>query len=223
MAKTKKEDLEENSRIGSWANGLRIVCNILKVFDIIGIVCLALVLVFTPKMLREIKIDDERIIIFNQKIEYSFKDVDFLVYKIDNGKEKRINTKDVYKYLNLMDLGKTNMNKLRNVIMVDLVFAIILCVMEYWIINTLSILLKRTRDENVAFVSGGHQLLSNIVWVALAMEVVKIVMSVFTSIAIPASEKITANININLEFILGLCVVFFVSLLYKRGEELQNR
>ena len=34
MAKTKKEDLEENSRIGSWANGLRIVCNILKVFDI---------------------------------------------------------------------------------------------------------------------------------------------------------------------------------------------
>ena len=122
-----------------------------------------------------------------------------------------------------MDLGKTNMNKLRNVIMVDLVFAIILCVMEYWIINTLSILLKRTRDENVAFVSGGHQLLSNIVWVALAMEVVKIVMSVFTSIAIPASEKITANININLEFILGLCVVFFVSLLYKRGEELQNR
>ena len=75
----------------------------------------------------------------------------------------------------------------------------------------------------MAFVSGGHQLLSNIVWVALAMEVVKIVMSVFTSIAIPASEKITANININLEFILGLCVVFFVSLLYKRGEELQNR
>ena len=64
MARAKKEEVElteETKRIGGWANGLRIVCNILKVFTIIGIVCLALVMLFLPAMMKEVKIDDEKI------------------------------------------------------------------------------------------------------------------------------------------------------------------
>ena len=138
MARAKKEEVElteETKRIGGWANGLRIVCNILKVFTIIGIVCLALVMLFLPAMMKEVKIDDEKIVLNGQKIEYSFKDVDFLTYRIDNGKEKTVNTKDIYKYTGLLDLGKIDMNKLRNIVMIDLGFVIVMCVLEFIILK----------------------------------------------------------------------------------------
>ena len=225
MARAKKEEVElteETKRIGGWANGLRIVCNILKVFTIIGIVCLALVMLFLPAMMKEVKIDDEKIVLNGQKIEYSFKDVDFLTYRIDNGKEKTVNTKDIYKYTGLLDLGKIDMNKLRNIVMIDLGFVIVMCVLEFMILNKLSKLLKRTKDENVAFVTDGHKVLQNIMWIAIASEVIKIVMGLCTAIAMPKSN-IETNISIDLMFVVEMCVLYFVSLLYKRGEQLQDK
>ena len=225
MARAKKEEVElteETKRIGGWANGLRIVCNILKVFTIIGIVCLALVMLFLPAMMKEVKIDDEKIVLNGQKIEYSFKDVDFLTYRIDNGKEKTVNTKDIYKYTGLLDLGKIDMNKLRNIVMIDLGFVIVMCVLEFIILNNLSKLLKRTKDENVAFVTDGHKVLQNIMWIAIASEVIKIVMGLCTAIAMPKSN-IETNISIDLMFVVEMCVLYFVSLLYKRGEQLQDK
>lgn len=225
MARAKKEEVElteETKRIGGWANGLRIVCNILKVFTIIGIVCLALVMLFLPAMMKEVKIDDEKIVLNGQKIEYSFKDVDFLTYRIDNGKEKTVNTKDIYKYTGLLDLGKIDMNKLRNIVMIDLGFVIVMCVLEFIILNKLSKLLKRTKDENVAFVTDGHKVLQNIMWIAVASEVIKIVMGLCTAIAMPKSN-IETNISIDLMFVVEMCVLYFVSLLYKRGEQLQDK
>lgn len=225
MARAKKEEVElteETKRIGGWANGLRIVCNILKVFTIIGIVCLALVMLFLPAMMKEVKIDDEKIVLNGQKIEYSFKDVDFLTYRIDNGKEKTVNTKDIYKYTGLLDLGKIDMNKLRNIVMIDLGFVIVMCVLEFIILNKLSKLLKRTKDENVAFVTDGHKVLQNIMWIAVASEVIKIVMGLCTAIAMPKSN-IETNISIDLMFVVAMCVLYFVSLLYKRGEQLQDK
>ena len=225
MARAKKEEVElteETKRIGGWANGLRIVCNILKVFTIIGIVCLALVMLFLPAMMKEVKIDDEKIVLNGQKIEYSFKDVDFLTYRIDNGKEKTVNTKDIYKYTGLLDLGKIDMNKLRNIVMIDLGFVIVMCVLEFIILNMLSKLLKRTKEENVAFVMDGHKVLQNIMWIAIASEVIKIVMGLCTAIAMPKSN-IETNISIDLMFVVAMCVLYFVSLLYKRGEQLQDK
>lgn len=225
MARAKKEEVElteETKRIGGWANGLRIVCNILKVFTIIGIVCLALVMLFLPAMMKEVKIDDEKIVLNGQKIEYSFKDVDFLTYRIDNGKEKTVNTKDIYKYTGLLDLGKIDMNKLRNIVMIDLGFVIVMCVLEFIILNKLSKLLKRTKEENVAFVTDGHEVLQNIMWIAVASEVIKIVMGLCTAIAMPKSN-IETNISIDLMFVVEMCVLYFVSLLYKRGEQLQDK
>ena len=225
MARAKKEEVElteETKRIGGWANGLRIVCNILKVFTIIGIVCLALVMLFLPAMMKEVKIDDEKIVLNGQKIEYSFKDVDFLTYRIDNGKEKTVNTKDIYKYTGLLDLGKIDMNKLRNIVMIDLGFVIVMCVLEFIILNKLSKLLKRTKDENVAFVTDGHKVLQNIMWIAVASEVIKIVMGLCTAIAMPKSN-IETNISIDLMFVVEMCVLYFVSLLYKRGEQIQDK
>ena len=111
MTKEKKEVYEENGRIVGWANALRIICNIFKVFSIIGIVLLAFVLILIPKMTSEIKIDDKKIELFGQKIEYSFKEVDFLTIRID-GKEQTINTKDVYKSINLADIENINVKKL---------------------------------------------------------------------------------------------------------------
>ena len=225
MARAKKEEVElteETKRIGGWANGLRIVCNILKVFTIIGIVCLTLVMLFLPAMMKEVKIDDEKIVLNGQKIEYSFKDVDFLTYRIDNGKEKTVNTKDIYKYTGLLDLGKIDMNKLRNIVMIDLGFVIVMCVLEFIILNNLSKLLKRTKEENVAFVMDGHKVLQNIMWIAIASEVIKIVMGLCTAIAMPKSN-IETNISIDLMFVVAMCVLYFVSLLYKRGEQLQDK
>lgn len=225
MARAKKEEVElteETKRIGGWANGLRIVCNILKVFTIIGIVCLALVMLFLPAMMKKVKIDDEKIVLNGQKIEYSFKDVDFLTYRIDNGKEKTVNTKDIYKYTGLLDLGKIDMNKLRNIVMIDLGFVIVMCVLEFIILNKLSKLLKRTKDENVAFVTDGHKVLQNIMWIAIASEVIKMVMGLCTAIAMPKSN-IETNISIDLMFVVAMCVLYFVSLLYKRGEQLQDK
>lgn len=222
MGREKKEVMEENSNIGAWANGLRIVCNILKVLTIIGIVCLALVLLFVPAALKEIKIDDEKIVLNKQKIEYSFKEVDFLEYSINGGKVKKVNTKDVYKYLNLMDLGKTDMKKVRNIVMLDLAFVIVICVMEFMILNLISGLLKKTKDDGVAFVEDGHKTLQNVMWIILAIQVVRIIIGICTAIAIP-NTNFDTTYNIDLSFIISMCVIYFVSLLYKRGEQLQNK
>ena len=225
MARAKKENVElteETRRIGGWANGLRIVCNILKVFVIIGIICMALVMVFLPAMMKSVKIDDKKIVLNGQKIEYSFKEVDFLTYKIDDGKEKTVNTKDIYKYVGLLDIAKTDMNKIRNIIMIDLGFVIVMSIMEFMIFDLLSKMLKRTNEEGVAFVEGGHKVLQNIMWISIAIEVVKIVMGLCTAIAIPNS-KIDTTVSIDLMFVVAMCALYFVSLLYKRGEQLQDK
>lgn len=218
-----KEKVEDNSKIGAWANGLRIVCNILKVLTVIGIVCLTIVLVFMPKIMKGVKIDEEKIVLYDQKIEYTFKDVDFLVYRINDGKEKKVNTKDIYKYLDLSAISNTDINKIRNIIMVDLLFVIVICIMEFMVLNLLSGLLKRTKDEGVAFVEGGHKVLTSVMWILIAEYVVKVIISVCTAIAIPVSGKIESSTSIDLSFVVMLCVIYFVSLLYKRGEQLQNK
>ncbi len=227
MARPKKEIegievTEESLKISKWANGLRIVCNILKVFTIIGILCMALVLVFTPMMMNKIKIDDKKIVLFDQKIEYSFKDVDFLTYKIDDGEEHVVNTKDIYKYTGLLDVGKTNTKKLRNLVMIGLSFAIVMGILEFIILNLLSKLLLRTRDEKKAFVEGGNRVIVNIMWITLTIEVIKIVLSLCVSVYL-ASEAFDSTVNIDLMVIVVLCAMYFVSLLYKRGEELENK
>ena len=221
MAREKKETVEENKKIGAWANGLRIVCNILKVFTIIGIVCLTLVLFFMPRLLKGIKIDDEKIVLFDQKIEYSFKEVDFLTYRIDNGKEKTINTRDIYKYINLAEIGKTDMNKVRNVIMINLAFVIVICVLEFMILNLFSGLLKRTKNEGVAFVEDGHKVIVNAMWITLGIQIVRIVIGLCNSVAL-ADLNADYTTNIDIGIILSLCIMYFISLLYKRGEELQG-
>ena len=139
MNKEKKEVYEENGRIAGWANALRIICNIFKVFSIIGIVLLAFVLILIPKMTSEIKIDDKKIELFGQKIEYSFKAVDFFTIRID-GKEQTINTKDVYKSINLADIENINVKKVGNILMIDIVLIMITCVIEFMIFNMLSII-----------------------------------------------------------------------------------
>ena len=59
-------------------------------------------------------------------------------------------------------------------------------------------------------------------WIAIASEVIKIVMGLCTAIAMPKSN-IETNISIDLMFVVAMCVLYFVSLLYKRGEQLQDK
>lgn len=221
MNKEKKEVYEENGRIAGWANALRIICNIFKVFSIIGIVLLAFVLILIPKMTSEIKIDDKKIELFGQKIEYSFKEVDFLTIRID-GKEQTINTKDVYKSINLADIENINVKKVGNILMIDIVLIMITCVIEFMIFNMLSIMLNRIREEEKAFVEDGHKVIQKVMWYAIAMKVIGMVVGLCTSIAF-ASTNFKYSVNINLEFVLAMCILYFVSLLYKRGENLENK
>jgi len=221
MTKEKKGVYEENGRIAGWANALRIICNIFKVFSIIGIVLLAFVLILIPKMASEIKIDDKKIELFGQKIEYSFKEVDFLTIRID-GKEQTINTKDVYKYINLADIENINVKKVGNILMIDIVLIMITCVIEFMIFNMLSIMLSRIREEEKAFVEDGHKVIQKVMWYAIAMKVIGMVVGLCTSIAF-ASTNFKYSVNIDLEFVLAMCILYFVSLLYKRGEDLENK
>jgi len=221
MTKEKKGVYEENGRIAGWANALRIICNIFKVFSIIGIVLLAFVLILIPKMTSEIKIDDKKIELFGQKIEYSFKEVDFLTIRID-GKEQTINTKDVYKYINLADIENINVKKVGNILMIDIVLIMITCVIEFMIFNMLSIMLSRIREEEKAFVKDGHKVIQKVMWYAIAMKVIGMVVGLCTSIAF-ASTNFKYSVNIDLEFVLAMCILYFVSLLYKRGENLENK
>ena len=106
--------------------------------------------------------------------------------------------------------------------MIGLSFAIVMGILEFIILNLLSKLLLRTRDEKKAFVEGGNRVIVNIMWITLTIEVIKIVLSLCVSVYL-ASEAFDSTVNIDLMVIVVLCAMYFVSLLYKRGEELENK
>ena len=123
-------------------------------------------------------------------------------------------------YPPLIQSGKKNTPTFAPII---ILFVIVICIMEFMVLNLLSGLLKRTKDEGVAFVEGGHKVLTSVMWILIAEYVVKVIISVCTAIAIPVSGKIESSTSIDLSFVVMLCVIYFVSLLYKRGEQLQNK
>ena len=221
MARVKKEITEGNEKIGKWANAFRIICNVFKVFCIIGIICLALVMVLVPGMMKKIKISEDKIVVFDQTIEFRVEEVDFLTYSINGGKEQKINSKDISKILETADLKNISTSKIRNVIMISLGFAIIMLVIEYMILRALSKLLDRIRTEEVSFVEGGSKVLVNVMWMLLANYLLSIVLGLIVAISF-AGNKTNINFSINLMYILMLCVIYFVSLLYKHGEQLEN-
>ncbi len=221
MTKKSEENInmeERKSKITSWANGLNVVCIIERAFLYLGIFSLLLVLLFTPKLSNKIKVTDNSITIFNEKIKYEVHDSDILTIK-HKGKDYKINSKNVINPI-IKALKNFNFGKLSSLIIVGISMVIISMILTVVILIKVSKLLKGIKQEEKVFIKDGHKQILHITFLNIAILVVECIGSIVINILLGANST---GLNLNVSSIITILAIYFVSLIYEYGERLEEK
>ena len=217
MKKNDQEQENQISRIGNWANGFHILLIIGRVFLYIATLSLLILLVFTPKMADNIHIEDNKITIFKEVIEYKIYDTDIMYFK--HGKEEaKINFKKIatpiVKALKNLDNGV-----LKNILLTSISIAIIGVILMIIILKKLDKLLIRIKEENKVFVENGNKEIITIMWLIVASIIIKVLGGLVITIL---SKADSISINFDIKTIIYVMFIYFISLIYKYGESLEK-
>ncbi len=213
------EKINENkSKIRSWARGFHILCVIEKVLLYISVIALLGATFLLPGIIREVKIDDEQITIFDEKIDYEIKDVNFL--KIThNNKSYNINSKKVLLPV-VEKLKELSNNKLSKIITIIFVFSIITIILYIIILKKVDSILVRMKEEEKAFVKGGSDTIVKIMYFLIAILIIRLIGDLVISFVLKVQS---INIHFDVSIIIQLLIVYFISLIYKNGELLEEK
>ncbi len=217
MKKVDQEQENQIARIGNWANGFHILLIIGRIFLYITALTLLILLFFIPKIADNIHIEDNKITIFKEVIEYKIYDTDIMYFK--HGKEEtKINFKKIatpiVKALKNLDKGV-----LRNILLISISVAIIGIILMIIILKKLDKLLVRIKEENKVFVENGNKEIITIMWLMVA----SIIIGVFGELIINIISKADSiRINFDIKTIIYVLFIYFISLIYKYGESLEK-
>ena len=211
-----EEQSELKNKIGGWAKGFSTLCLVLRIFLYIGIGCLVLVLLALPVGFKAVKIEDNRIKINDKVIEYNVNEDKIASITID-GKEYSLKGSDVFK-LGKENITNENLNNIRNVLINGLVVGITVMVLTAIGLRKIGKLLKRIKEEEKVFVKGGNESILFVMKLNIAIWVVTVVGAVVSSIFISTDS----SIGINVGYLVTILVLYFLSLIYKYGENIEE-
>lgn len=215
MAKKKENmEIEEvKKKTKSWSSAFSTIALVFRILSYLGIFSLVLVLIFIPIIGNNIKFDEEQITIFNEKIEYHINETDIGSITI-RGKEYKLNTKDIIK-ISKLDF---DYNRIKYVCMEAIIFLIIEMVVSIIILKKAGDLFKRMANEDKVFVSDGSKTIYNI----MILYIVRFGILLVSGMVMAITLKTSYNVNLNVELIISILGIYFLSLLYKYGECLEE-
>jgi hypothetical protein len=182
----------------------------------IGIGCLALGLLALPVGFKAVKIEDNRIKINDKVIEYNVNEDKIASITVD-GKEYSLKGSDIFK-LGKENITNENLNNIRNVLITVLVVGITVMVLSAIGLRKIGKLLKRMKEEEKVFVKGGNESILFVMKLNIAIWIITVVGAIVSSIFISTDS----SIGINVGYLVRILVLYFLSLIYKYGENIEE-
>ena len=222
--KNKNHAIEENSQknLKGMSKFLYVVSKILKVCAIVGIVCLAFVMLIVPFITSNIKTskdDDQNVLeVFDTKLYYERSDTRVELH--EDGKEDKyeITSKSGVEFANevLEFLEKNDMTKLNLLVELEFLLIIIELVIEVFIFKKASSLFKNIHDEDSPFTEDNIGLLKSIAKLLLCTGVAAFVLSLLNNILLDI------ELSINIANIIEALSIFVIAYIFEYGYNLQK-
>ena len=159
-----------------------IVARILKVCTVIGASCLLLCIVLTPVVVKNIRIEDNKITMFGTEVEYKYNDneVDLLVGNIAIGS---LNSKEKINFdVIINELAKTDMTKSFAFIELALIAGVAVMFIWHFIFRYVDMLFVNIYNNETPFTTENNDYLSKISYLALVAVIISIVSDIISSL-----------------------------------------
>ena len=213
MDKTKKDTLKKLSK------AIRILANIAKVICIIGAVCVAICAIVVPIALRNIKYEDNKIIVFNQGVVNVTESEKGILLDIVGS--PAIEVTDPLEIAKVKDfLQSVNDNKTMMIVFGELaVISVIAVIVVICITLThLAKLFKNIETEDSPFTLDNAVHLRKMAYLTIVLIVLPPLSSVFLDMAF----KTNTELNLNLTNVVEALVLFASSLIFEYGYSLEQ-
>lgn len=210
-------EYEKQRKVKGLSKAIYIVAKVLKVFLIIGFVAVIIGMITIPAITSAIKVEDNTIKVFDEKVSYEQFD-NKIVFKDINNKEVftiEDDIDDVNKVLDYLDN-----NKLGNMVLlieVSLLLAEVVICLVYYIMKHIEILFKNIHDKDTPFIMENVDHFRKIAYLLIAVLVVEIISNL--TFTLVKSNFVLSVALANILFILGF---FVFSYIFEYGVKLQE-
>ena len=199
---------EKQDRVRTLSKIIYIVTRIFRVFTVIGIFCLLLGVVLTPVIVRNVKIQDGTISIFDMDLEYKYGDnnVDLLMGDVLIGSfsnEEKANFD-----LIISELEKTDVTRTFALIELALISSVAVMFICFFILKYIDMLFVNICKNETPFTNENSDYLDKIAYLTLITVIITLVSDIISSIFFK-----TSMIHISLSsviMVLGLYPVDYI-------------
>ena len=220
--KAKVEETLDNTkqkRIKSFSQLIYIFAKIIKVFTIIGGVCLIIAMAIVPVLVKNIKVEDGTLNVFDSKLEYRLDDKNQNILSIDGIEIGSISNEEKVGFDYIMsELAKTNVTKIFAFVEISIIFGIAIMVVYYLILDNIYKLFSNIYNDETPFTMNSLNYVNKIAYYGLIYVIVSFVSDILSNILFNVSVT-----NISLTKIAVVLVLYIVSYVYEYACILQNK
>ena len=220
VTKTKKGNnlpKEKQNKIKILSKIIYIVARIFKVLTVIGASCLLLAIVLTPVIIKNIKIENDTVSIFDMELNYKYNanQVDLLVGDIPIGKLEK-NEKINFDIM-INELAKTDMTKSFAFFELGLIASVAVMFIMHFIFRYVDELFVNIYNNDTPFTNENTDYLSKISYLTLTVVIISFVSDLISSLFFGNSI-----VHISLSDVLIVLVLYTVTYIFEYACILQK-
>ena len=210
---------DKQNKVKLLSKTIYIVARILRVFTIIAAVFMLLAIVLTPAVIRNIKVEDNTISIFNMQVEYKYNEndgkIDLLVGDIILGSLSSDEKADFD--IIIGELAKTDMTRSFAFIELALIAGVAVIFITYFILRYVDMLFLNIANNETPFTDENNDCISKIAYLSLISVMISLVSDIISSLFF-------GNSMVNVEFrkIIAVLVLYTIAYVFEYACILQK-
>ena len=224
--KTKKEevsevkfDLDKQSKVKFFSKFIYILAKIGKVCSILVAVCLLIGVIVAPVFTKNIKIENNELYVFNEKIHYVH-DKNDIILKYNNLDIGTISGEEATDFdIAINELSNVNIASMFGVVEFYLVVALAMCVVVYMLFNYLDKLFKNIHNLDTPFTEENINYVKKITYLVIVLVVGPYICGLIGQILVKSKM---IHFEIDLIYLLYILILFSITYIFEYGYELQK-
>lgn len=208
---------DKQDKLRTFSKITYILARIAKVFMIIGVVGVAIAMILAPVLVKNIKIKNNTIEVFGEKIEYKENNgkIDLSI-KGENVGSLTSDEKVEFDHI-ISELEKTNITKVFTYLEIVLALSIVTLFVYYFMLKHVDKLFTNIHDLDTPFNSDNLEHTKKIAFLSLIVLIVSFVSDLLSSAYLDNS-----NVSINLTSVVTVLILYAVSYLFEYACILQK-
>ncbi len=221
VEKVKKENInlpkEKQGRLKTYSKIIYILTRIAKVCLIIGIAFLALTMIIAPVLVKNIKIENGTIEVFDNKLEYVERDGKVaLEIKGEPIGTLTSEEKVSFDYI-IKELENANISKTFAYIEITIALGVVAMFVLYFILKRIDKLFTNIHDFDTPFNDANLEHIRKIAYLSLALIIVRFVSDLFSQLVLDSK-----TVNVDIVSIVTVMIIYVGSLVFEYACNLQK-